>query len=197
MSEVTRPGQQALLSMNIRWPVWARLLDSFYPCCGIGQFKGFPQYPGSLTDQCSYPPGAAPGDLCRKSQPALYSWWQWSVTRPLYYVMVCRARAVLWVDWVISSSTKAACSRNYYGPEFWLKKTSNQDDSWTFPETHTHSRISIQVDWLLNLGFQTYCPSKRGSMIKFKETEFLWQGYRNPLKQCWQVALVCLHKLPS
>ena len=62
-------------------------------------------------------------------------------------------------------------------------------------ETHTHSRISTQVDWLLNLGFQTDCPSKRGSMIKFKEIEFLWQGSRNSLRQCWQVALVCLHRL--
>lgn len=195
VSEVTRPDQQALLSINIRWPVWAELLDSFYSCCRIGRFTWL-----STTSRIIDWSVQLPSWGC--------AWWvmQEKPASAVLMMTMIRHLSPLLCDGpphtcdALSGLSHFILKKNCLQQELlWslvlVEKNSNQDDS-CLRNTHTHSRISTQVDWLLYAGFQTYCPSKRGSVIQFKEIEFLWQGYQNPLKQCcWQVALVCLQRL--
>lgn len=117
VSEVTRPDQQALLSINIRWPVWAELLDSFYSCCWIGRFTWLSTTSRIIDWSVQLPSwGCAWWVMQEKPASAVLMMTMIPVTCPLYYVMVRLTRAMLWVDWVISSSRKTACSRSYYGP---------------------------------------------------------------------------------
>lgn len=197
MSEVTRPDQQALLSMNICWPVWAGLLDSFSSCCGIGWSTGL-----SSTSRIVNWPAQLPARGC-----------PWRVMQEKPASLALMMTMIHHMSPLLCDGPPGTCSALSGLSHFILNKNclqqellrslvldeKNFEPGWLMNilrKTHKHSRISTQGHWLPNPGFQTYSSSKRGSMIKFKEIRFLWQAYQTPLKQCcWQAALVCPHRL--